>query len=227
MDQLQNHDMQYNSQTDKLLFPEYGRNVQQLVRHAKTIEDDELRQAFIEHILDLIQQMNPAYKNTEELRTKLWKHIFRICDFELDVKAPEGLDTSKEFFFKKPDVIEYPSTEARFRHYGHNVQKLIGKALEIEPGEKRDAFVRIIGSYMKLAYKTWNRDYYVNDEVVKSDLKTLSNGEIDLDESVQLNLLQSAAPTTRRRPVKRQNSSRGRNNNRNGRNNNNRSKRRK
>ncbi len=31
-------DMEYNSQMEELIIPEYGRNVQRLIFHAKTIE---------------------------------------------------------------------------------------------------------------------------------------------------------------------------------------------
>ena len=33
---------------------------------------------------------------------------------------------------------------------------------------------------MKLAYRTWNRDHYVNDEIIKGDLKKLSEGALEL-----------------------------------------------
>jgi uncharacterized membrane protein YgcG len=35
---------------------------------------------------------------------------------------------------------------------------------------------------MKLAYRTWNKEHYVSDEVIKSDLKGLSKGELTMDE---------------------------------------------
>ena len=38
--------MVYNSSREKLIIPEYGRNVQKLVDYAKKIEDDEYRQVF-------------------------------------------------------------------------------------------------------------------------------------------------------------------------------------
>jgi hypothetical protein len=35
---------------------------------------------------------------------------------------------------------------------------------------------------MKLAYKTWNREHYVSDDVVKDDLEILSDGQLELHE---------------------------------------------
>jgi hypothetical protein len=33
---------------------------------------------------------------------------------------------------------------------------------------------------MKLAYRTWNKEHYVNDEIIKQDLKVMSGGIIVL-----------------------------------------------
>ena len=48
-------DMAYNTSHEFLIMPEYGRNVQQLVRHAQKLEDSAYRQQFCEQIVDLIQ----------------------------------------------------------------------------------------------------------------------------------------------------------------------------
>jgi hypothetical protein len=51
-------------------------------------------------------------------------------------------------------------------------------------GPKRDGFVAVIASYMKLAYRTWNKEHFVSDEVVKSDLESLSGGKLVLKEEL-------------------------------------------
>lgn len=176
--------MEYNSQREDLIIPEYGRHVQELIRHAKTIEDPRQRQVFVEKTIQLMMQIHPQSRNVEDYRDKLWKHVFRIADYELEVEPPTGVKPSPEDAHKRPEMIPYPEKEVRFRHYGHNVQKLIQKAVTMPPGPKRDGFVAVIGSYMKLAYKTWNKDHYVSDETVKNDLQVLSNGQLVLTESL-------------------------------------------
>ncbi|MEM9821301.1 MAG: DUF4290 domain-containing protein [Bacteroidota bacterium] len=178
--------MEYNSNKELLTMPEYGRNVQELINYAKTIEDPEYRQAFVEKLLDLMHQMQPKNKNMEDYRAKLWKHLFRIAKYDIDVAPPNSPKPKQEDMLVKPDKVGYPKSDARFRHYGNNVQRLIEKAIQMEPGSKRDGFVQVIATYMKLAYKTWNKDHYVSDEVVKSDLKSLSNGQLILDQSISL-----------------------------------------
>ncbi len=207
--------MEYNSSKVHLVMPEYGRNVQELIEYAKTIEDPEHRQAFSEKILDLMNQMQPRHKNIEDYRTKLWKHLFRIAQYEIDVVPPDGNVPSSDELNKRPEKVAYPRSETRFRHYGNNVQKLVTRALTMEPGPKRDGFVTVIGTYMKLAYKTWNRDHYVSDEVIKSDLHSLSKGELTLDNSISLESSASQQQSSQRR--------RGGNNKRSGNNSNNHS----
>ncbi|MEM1320917.1 MAG: DUF4290 domain-containing protein [Bacteroidota bacterium] len=210
---MDGHNMEYNSAKKLLTMPEYGRNVQLLVRHAKTIEDAEYRQAFVERIVDLMHQMHPQNRNVEDYRVKLWQHVFRIAEYDLEVQAPEDVDTTPEAMNKRPERVDYPKLDSNFRHYGSNVQKLIKKAKDMEPGPKRDGFVAVIGSYMKLAYRTWNKDHYVSDEVIRGDLEKLSKGELQLSENMSLDNL---ANSNQRR---RGNNSSNHNNNRRGHNN--------
>jgi hypothetical protein len=84
----------YNTQLEELIIPEYGRNVQELVRHCKTIEDNEYRHAFAESILDLMQIMTPYNRNLEEHRKKLWHHFFRIAKYDINITPPPGVTPS-------------------------------------------------------------------------------------------------------------------------------------
>ena len=49
-------------------------------------------------------------------------------------------------------------------------------------GPKKEGLVEVIASYMKLAYKTWNKEHYVSDDIVKEDLVLLSDGQLELHE---------------------------------------------
>lgn len=181
--------MEYNSSRELLVIPEFGRNVQKMIKHAMTIEDDQYRQKFIEKIINLMIQMHPQNRNVEDYREKLWKFVYLISDFKIKATPPGGMIPTPEDLAKKPEKIKYPEIEAAFRHYGHNVQKLVKKAIGMEPGPKRQGFVAVIASYMKLAYKTWNKEYYVSDDVIKTDLETLSKGLLSLDDHISLDQL--------------------------------------
>lgn len=192
MTEVNSHNMEYNSAKERLIIPEYGRNVQMLINHSKTIEDPEEKQAFVERIIYLMMQMHPQNKNMEDYREKLWKHYFRIANYEnLDtVKTPEDFARpTKETVERKPDPLEYPDSAARFRHYGKNIQIMVAKALSMEDEVKRMQYATVIGNYMKMAYRTWNREHFVSDEVILRDLETLSEGKIKLQDDTYLDTL--------------------------------------
>lgn len=201
MGHYESHNMEYNSQKEGLIIPEYGRNIQQLVKHALTIEDREERQIFVERIIKLMMQMHPQNKNMEDYKEKLWRHVFRISDFKIDVDPVEGMEVpTMDNSYVKPDALGYPDAVARFRHYGKNVQRMITKALEMEDLEKQGLYAAIIGNYMKLAYRTWSIEHYVSDEVIVQDLEALSDGKLILSTSLLDKIpIPTIVPTSRGR----------------------------
>ena len=219
--------MEYNSQKGNLIISEYGRNIQKMIYAVREMEDTEKRQRLAEAIVGLMHQMSSADRNNPDYRQKLWRHLFRIADYKLEVEAPEGIDISPESNDIVVQPISYPDGVRKNRHYGKYVQALIGKALEMEAGEKRDEFAMIIASYMKLAYRTWNREHFVSDEVIKQDLLKMSKGELVIayDDTIDVKVPMPTRNTNSRgrsngRNNGRNNNNRGRNNNNRGRNNN-------
>jgi len=213
---VEEFELEYNSSRENLTIPEYGRNVQNLINHAKGIENDEERQIFVEKVVRLMLQLNPHSKNLDDVREKIWLHVFRIADYDLNVTPPKGVSVSPEMKRKKPEIVPYPPNQMRFRHYGGNVHAMIKRAREMEDGYLKDAFVEVIGSYMKMAYRTWNTEHFVSDDVIIDDLESLSDGELALTESAEINNL---AQANRRRRRSENNNNDRRNNSRGGRNN--------
>ncbi len=185
-------EMEYNSSRPDLIISEYGRNVQKLIKQAQAIEDTKEQQVFVEAIINLMMQMSSQSKNLDDFKDRLWRHVYRIADYNLKAMPPNGHIPTPADNDKRPDQLDYPEYEARFRHYGHNVQKLIKKAKEMEEGTIKEGFVEVIGNYMKLAYKTWNREHYISDKIIIQDLATLSDGELEVDEDASLDTLANA-----------------------------------
>ncbi|MBU6342702.1 MAG: DUF4290 domain-containing protein [Bacteroidetes bacterium] len=176
-------DIQYNTDKELIRFPEYGRSIQEMLQYAKSIEDRHKRQKTVEAIIGLMQQLNPVgNRNMDDYRDKLWSHAFAIANYELDVTPPPGITIRQENEMVESALLEYPAITTRFRHYGNGIQALIKKAIEMPDGPKKEGFVEVIASYMKLAYKTWNKEHYVSDDVVKDDLEMLSDGQLQLHE---------------------------------------------
>jgi len=212
--------MEYNSQKDIMKIAEYGRNVHNLIMHCKTIEDKAHQQAFAERIIRLMWQMNPSAGIREDIMRKFWTHLMIISDFELDLEIPEGIEILKPEDVKVDEPLDYPERNRRMRHYGKNVQLMLEKAKTMEDPIKQKAYLRIIGSFMKLAYKNWSREQYINDEAIKNDIRTLTNNELEMPDDLHFDI---APPAQNKR--KQNNSNHKRNNRSKGRSSQNRKRR--
>lgn len=174
--------LEYNSTRETLLYSEYGRNVQKLISHAKTIQDRQERQLFVEAIIEMIYQMNPISKNVNEYRLKLWRHVFKMANYDLDVTTPNGEIPTEEDNKLKPETVRYPQNEFNWRHYGHNIRLMIDKALKMEEGPIKKGFVETILAYMKLSYRTWNKEHFVSDDIIISDLGVMSGHKLKIED---------------------------------------------
>src|SRR5690606_25899980 len=136
------------------------------------------RNKMAQEIIELMGQLNPALRNVEDFRHKLWDHLFIVSDFKLEVDSPYP-KTTRALIEKKPAPLPYPKGRIKHRHYGKNVDTLVRKAVEETDPEKRQAFAQTIGNYMKLVYQNWTKEN-TNDEIIKNDLRILSNGALSL-----------------------------------------------
>lgn len=175
---MANTQMEYNSQREHLVMPEYGRNVQRMIEYCMTIEDREQRNKVAQSIIMVMGQLNPHLRDVEDYRHKLWTHLFLISGFQLDVDSPYP-KPSPELFVEKPQRLTYPRKNIKFGHYGKTVELLIAKAKEYPEGEEKTALVMMIANLMKRSYLAWNRDS-VTDEVILEHLEMLSEGGIKL-----------------------------------------------
>lgn len=178
------HGITYNTEKEDIRYPEYGRGVQEMLQYAKNIEDPFKRQKTVDTIVGMMQMLAPApaNRNMDDYREKLWNHAFAIGNYELEVNPPANIIIRRPEERPKADPVDYPQSPTRFRHYGASIQNLIQKAIEMPDGPKKEGFVEVIASYMKLAYKTWNKEHYVSDDIVKDDLEMLSDGQLSLHE---------------------------------------------
>jgi|GEM_PF-180123 len=176
----------YNTQKEHLIIREYGRNTQNLINHAKTIEDRAERQKYVERIVHMIMSMHPHTRNLDDYRLKVWSHVLQMADYDLDVDIPDNLPDARAR--KKPDKVHYPKKIRKLRHYGKNVKTMIDKAKVMENQEHKDAYIGIIGAYMKMSYRTWNREN-VNDEVIFQEFKRIAQDELEIPEGMNIDSL--------------------------------------
>lgn len=175
--------MEYNTSRTKMIISEYGRNVQKMIEDAIKIEDKETRNKQAKAIIGVMGQLNPQLREYNDFKHKLWDHLFIISDFKLDVDSPYPIPIANSTH-NRPQRVPYPSKNSHFRHYGINIQQFIKKAQSLDKSIEKDALVRQIGYQLKRSYLLWNRDS-VTDEIIATDLKTLSNDELQLQDAIR------------------------------------------
>ena len=174
----------YNSSRKKLILPEYGRNIQKMVNHIKTIEDRDERNKAAKTVIGVMGNLNPHLRDVNDFKHKLWDHLAIIADFDLDIDSPYDWPTP-ESLQSKPDKVPYSQHRIRYKHYGRSIVLMIEKAVELEAGEEKEDLIRMIATHMKKSYLTWNREA-VSDEVIFTDLKTLAGGKLEIHEGLKL-----------------------------------------
>ena len=170
--------MEYNTNRTKLLMPEYGRNIQQMVEYCKSIPSKEERNEVAKTIVEFMGQRNPHLRDEENYKHKLWDHLYILADYDLDVDAPYPFPT-KEELAQKPNRMDYPSFENEYKFYGKSILQLIDRAIELEEGEEKEALIQVIANNMKKSYNVYNKEH-VQDEVIFRHLKELSQDKLDL-----------------------------------------------
>lgn len=174
----------YNTSRNKLILPEYGRNIQKMVEHILSIPDREERNRLAQAVIIIMGNMNPHLRDINDFKHKLWDHLAIMADFKLDIDFPYEIPQPEEFM-EKPRRVDYSNSDIRFRHYGHIVEILIKEALKLPDGDDKDTLTRLIANHMKKSYLAWNRDS-VTDEIIFNDLYELSGRKLSVKEGVKL-----------------------------------------
>ena len=80
--------IEYNSEREKLIIPEYGRHIQKMVDFAISIETKEERNKVANSIIAVMGNLNPHLRDVPDFQHKLWDQLFIISDFKLEVDSP-------------------------------------------------------------------------------------------------------------------------------------------
>jgi hypothetical protein len=188
----------YNTQRKKMALPEYGRNVQKMVDHIKTIEDRDERNRAAKTIIQIMGNLNPHLRDIVDIKHKLWDHLSLIANFELDIDSPYPVPEPSKFI-EKPKEIPYRKGEIRYLHYGRIIELMIDAASEMEDGEEKEYVTSLIVNQMKKSYITWNRGQ-VSDEVIIGDMKLLSAGRLKITDGVKILEARELIPPVKKKP---------------------------
>ena len=182
--------MEYNTTRGKLILPEYGRNVQNMIAHAMEISDRKERNRAAQAIIEVMGQLNPHLRDVDDFRHKLWTHLFVMSDFNLEVDSPYEIPKA-ESLQERPKLMAYPKSKIRYGHYGKYTQEILESAKDITKEDERDYLKNTMANFMKKQFLSHNNDT-VENHVIADQLKELSKGDLVLenpDELMNTNVL--------------------------------------
>lgn len=181
--------LDYNTEREKLIMPEYGRNVLKMVETLKTIEDRQMRTRQARAVVKVMEILNPQVHLQDNYEQKLWDHLYLIAGFDLDVDSPYPCP-EKEQFESVPVHIPMKDSRIRATHYGRNIEKIIDLLCEQPEGETKTELIRSLAIYMRQQYLIWNKDS-VADETIFADIEKLSDYRLKVPEGINLTKISS------------------------------------
>lgn len=171
--------LDYNTQREKLVMPEYGREIQKMVDHAIGLKNKQERQNCAQAIIKMMETKVPQLKSNADYHQTLWDHLYLISRKQLDIDWPFDV-TAAEKIHDKPNPIPLPKESIKLRHYGKLIGELFEKLKTMPAGEERDALTYYTANQMKRDLVTWGHGS-AEDERVASDLAHYTDGVIQLD----------------------------------------------
>jgi len=174
--------LEYNTERTKLIIPEYGRHIHQMIDQAVALKDKDKRNKMAKAIIGVMGNLNPHLRDVPDFQHKLWAQLFIMSDFELDVDSPFEKPSKEVCVNSKPNKLDYPQSYPKYRFYGNNIKKMIDIALEWDEGDLKDKLIANIANHMKKCFLNWNKDS-VDDKVIFNHLADLSNGALKVPDS--------------------------------------------
>ena len=173
--------LDYNTQREKLVMPEYGREIQKMVDLAVELPTKEERNQCAQAIIHQMESKNPQLRTTPDYEQTLWDHLYLMSHKQLDIDWPYDVNDA-ENILSKPQPMAHPvhDEQAHLRHYGRLLTQVFEKLKTMEEGPERDELVRQTANQMKRDLATWGHGS-VEDEKVADDLARFTDGRIQID----------------------------------------------
>ena len=171
--------LDYNTHREKLLMPEYGREIQKMVDYAIGLPSKEERQNCANEIIRMMETKVPELRSNADFEQMLWDHLFLMSHKQLDIDWPFDVSEAEKIN-NKPNAVPLPQESIRLRHYGKLIEELFEKLKEMPAGEERDVLVCYTANQMKRNLLTWGHGS-MSDEKVADDLARYTDGIIQLD----------------------------------------------
>ena len=174
-------DIPYNTGLEKLVLPEYGRLVHEMVKICREIEDRDQRNIFAATIVETMKDMTQEKGKYPDDR-KYWDHLFLISGNSLDIDSPFGTPDAMAFN-PVPEKIPYSTSDFSRKHYGNILQQLVAQVAAMPNSEEKDACVELLANHIKKLLVINNAEN-ADDMRVYDDLSVISSGNIRVQEGI-------------------------------------------
>ena len=142
----------YNTQKKKLIIPEYGRHIHQMIDQAVALKDKEKRDKMAKAIIGVMGNLNPHLRDVPDFQHKLWAQLFIMSDFQLDVESPFDKPSKEVYDKRKPNKLDYPQNYPKYRFYGNNIKRMIDFAIEWDNHDLKEKLILTIANHMKKCF---------------------------------------------------------------------------
>ena len=171
--------LDYNTQREKLVMSEYGREIQKMIEIACELPTKEERLNCAQTIIKLMETKNPQLRENDDFEQTLWNHLYLMSHRELEIDWPYNISEA-DSIMSKPKPMNLPKDGVRLRHYGRLIEELFEKLKAMPEGEERDTLVRYTANQMKRSLAQYGHGY-MDDERIADDLARFTNGVIQID----------------------------------------------
>lgn len=172
--------LDYNTQREKLVMPEYGREIQKMVDLAVSLPTKEERNRCAHAIIRQMESKNLQVRTSPDFEQTLWDHLYLMSQKQLDIDWPYDVNDAEKIH-SKPQPVQYYQGESHYqRHYGRLLAELFEKLKTMPAGDERDELVRQTANQMKRDLAAWGHGS-MDDEKVADDLARYTDGAIQID----------------------------------------------
>ena len=171
--------LDYNTQRERLVLPEYGREIQQMIDYCVGLKSRAERQRCANTIIAVMERMMPHHYENKDYRHKLWDHLALMSGFQLDIDYPCDI-TEAHNILKKPTPMRYPMKRIPVRHYGNMMFEMFDLLKKMPNGVERKELTRLVANQMKRDLVLWGHGS-IDNEKVSFDLADYTDGKIQLD----------------------------------------------
>ncbi|WOX79140.1 DUF4290 domain-containing protein [Candidatus Shikimatogenerans bostrichidophilus] len=164
--------MEYNTKKSKIIFPQYGRNIQKLIEDTlKKLKNTNRISQYI-YILKIMKNKK-IISNINIYKRILWDQLYLLTNKKLKKKEYPFKNKKPIYYLKKKKIkkLDYPKNGNEYKYYGKIIPKLIKSIKKIKNKYKYKYY---IANKMKINYIKWNNKKNIKYSNILNDIELIS-----------------------------------------------------